>query len=107
MNINRDSFIEAVSTALRAERDGEQYMDPGIAAYLSRTPDGDVFTFRYESRLTPSDRIYFDPWITASFGIHDRVDMSDALITETAEAAFDIWKDEILEDLLDVLSEEY
>lgn len=104
MNINRDSFIDAVSTALRAERDGEQYLDPGIATYKN----GDVFTFRYESRLTPSDRIYFDPWIVDSFGVHDRVaDMSDALITETAEAAFDIWKDEILEDILDVLSEEY
>jgi hypothetical protein len=104
MNINRESFIKAVSTALKAERDGEQYMEPGIAAHRY----GDWCVFRYESRLIPSDRIHFDPWDAASFGISDRVaEMSDDLIAETAEATFDIWKEEILEDLHDITDAEY
>src|SRR5690606_5771346 len=104
MNINRESFIEAVSTALKAERDGEQYMNPGIAYYKR----GDEITCRYESELSPTERICFDPWDAAGFGIHERIsEMTDNEIGENAAGVFEIFEDEILEDLLDVLNDEY
>lgn len=100
--INRQSFIEAVAAALRAERNGEQFMDPGIAAYRIRTSDGDEVVFRYESGLTNSSGCFkFWNWDAAQWGIHDRVvDMNDDQIHEVAEATFDVFEDEILDEII-------
>lgn len=102
MTINKDSFIEAVTRALKAERDNVEVMNPGIGFYKQ----GDEITFRYESELSPTERIQFVRWEAGAFGIHDRVsEMTDDQIRRDAAGVFEIFEDEILEDIIDLDTE--
>jgi len=104
MTINKDSLTNAVTRALKAERDNVEVMNPGIGFYKR----GDEITFRYESELSPTERIHFVRWEAGAFGIHDRVsEMTDDQIRRDASGVLEIFEDEILEDILDVLNEEY
>ena len=104
MTINKDSFTKAVTRALKAERDNVEVMSPGIGFYKQ----GDLITCRYESQFSSSDRIAFMSWDASDFGISDRVaDMSDDEINEASESVFDIFGDELIDHINDILNIEY